>query len=345
MLWSIIFGIVVSLSICLLASPIGIAMNVMDIPDGNRKLHLKPTPMVGGIAATLPVFLVMCFLALSTPFTPFYITIGAALFAFLLLGLIDDRNHLRPFLRLTFSSILALAVLFAVPSQQVTFFRFSFLDPVLFLGGLWSLVFTVLCLVGLQNALNMADGRNGLAIGLLLIWTFLLFGYSPPHLYPILGTLSAALAVTFIFNIKGKLFLGDSGTYGLSITIGLLTIHTYGLEFPSLYADAIALWFFIPIVDALRLMLFRMMDGRSPFSPDADHFHHILERRFSHQWGLFLYLILVLLPAGIGWLFPDFILPVGAVVFSVYCFIVFSAHWDPIVRRLRLRLPSKDIAP
>lgn len=339
MVWAVLGAGLGSLVLCLLAAPIGRLLRIVDVPDGDRKRHPEPTPMVGGIAVAVPVLAVLAVLAAATPFTPFHATVGVALAAFLGLGLIDDRSHLRPLFRLSFSTALALAVLFAVPSQQVTFFRLSFVDVAVFLGGGWSLLFTLLCLVGLQNAVNMADGRNGLALGLLLIWTLLLLGYAPPHVQPVLGALATALAVTAFFNLRGKLFLGDSGTYGLSIALGLLTIHVYTLEFPKLYADAVALWFLVPIVDAIRLMLFRMMDGRSPFTPDADHFHHILERWMPWRFGLPLYLALVAGPALVALAIPESTLPLAIGVLIVYCSVVLAAHWDPTVRRLRLRLP------
>ena len=339
MVWAALGSGAGAMFFCLLAEPIGRGLGIMDVPDGVRKQHPRPTPMVGGVAVALPVLGVLAALAISTPFAPFYAAVGMALAAFLTLGFIDDRRHLRPLFRLSFSAALALAVLFVVPAQQVIFFRFTFLDVAVFLGGGWSLLFTVLCLVGLQNAINMADGRNGLALGLMLIWTLLLLGYAPPHVTPVLVSFAVAMAVTAFFNLQGRLFLGDSGTYGLSIALGLLTIHVYELEFPRLHADTVALWFLVPIVDAIRLMLFRIMDGRSPFNPDADHFHHILEGWLPWRWGLTAYLALVAGPAVIALFIPDATLSVVAAVLMVYCVVVLAAHWDPRVRRLRLRYP------
>lgn len=339
MVWAVLCAGLGALGLCLLAAPLGRILRIIDVPDGERKRHLQPTPMVGGIAVAVPVLAVLAVLAVETPFMLLHAMVGIALVVFFGLGLIDDRSHLRPLFRLSFSVVLVLAVLFAVPSQQVTFFHFSFFDVAVFLGGGWSILFTVLCLVGLQNAVNLADGRNGLALGLLLIWTLLLLSTAPPHVQPMLGALAAALAVTAIFNLRGTLFLGDSGTYGLSITVGLLTIHVYGLEFPGLHADAVALWFLVPILDAVRLILFRMMDGRSPFTPDADHLHHILGRWMPWHLGLPLYLVMVAAPALLALASPDSTLPLALGVLTVYCGVVLASRGGPSMRRLLLRFP------
>ena len=72
-----------------------------------------------------------------------------------------------------------------------------------------------------------------------------------------------------------RLFLGDSGAYALSIAIALLVIYVYGVKFSVLPADVVALWFVVPTVDCPRLMITRVLAGRSPFSSDRNHLHHI----------------------------------------------------------------------
>jgi UDP-GlcNAc:undecaprenyl-phosphate GlcNAc-1-phosphate transferase len=324
--------------ICFAASPLGRALGVVDHPDDCRKRHEKPTPMVGGIAVAGPVLAVLFALSATSTFAPLYLTMAVVLAGFLVLGLVDDRSHLRPVLRLSLSVLLVLAILLVVPAERVMFFRFTFLEYAVFLPPLWSLLFTVLCLVGLQNAVNMADGRNGLALGLMLIWTLLAVAYAPPHVLPVLGALAAALAVTLAFNLRGRLFLGDSGTYALSVGVGLLAIHIYNLEFAALHADVVALWFLIPVVDAIRLMLFRLMVGLSPFRPDVGHFHHMLARRMPWRWGLAAYLALVAAPALVALAEPAAAVPAAAVALALYGWVVVASFWDPARRRMRLGL-------
>ena len=326
-----------AVGICFAASPLGRVLGVIDVPN-DRKRHEKPTPMVGGIAVAVPMLVVLVALSATSTFAPLYLTMAVALAGFLALGLVDDRRHLRPVYRLSLSVALAVAILLVVPVARVTFFRFTFLDYAVFLTPLWSLVFTALCLVGLQNAVNMADGKNGLALGLLLIWTLLAAAYAPPHVLPVLGALAAALAVTLAFNLRGVLFLGDSGTYALSIGVGLLAIHTYSLEFAALHADVVALWFLIPVVDAIRLMVVRLLAGMSPFRPDAGHFHHMLARRMPWRWGLAAYLALVAIPALVALAEPAAAVPAAVVALVLYAAAVVASQRNPSRRRMRLDL-------
>ena len=244
----------VSLFLCLLAHPIGRLLGILDTPDGERKTHSQATPLVGGIAIMVPVVTMCGVLAVATPMAPLYATLGVTAAAFLLVGLIDDRGQIRPLYRLLLSTILCLGAVLAVPALGVDFLLFSF-DPHLIAPGAWLMLgFSLLCLVGVQNATNMADGKDGLAIGLSLLWTGLLFAHAPDHLRPLLLVLAVGLALVLIFNLSGRLFLGDSGSYSISAFVGLATIYCYGVGFPVLRADVVALWFLIPVVDCLRLM-------------------------------------------------------------------------------------------
>jgi len=292
----ILFG-AVSLLLCLWARPIGRRLGLLDMPDGRRKTHARPTPLVGGIAVMAPVGAMCVVLAVTTTLAPLYATLGATAGAFLLVGLIDDRGQIRPLYRLLLSTILFLGAVLAVPALSVDFLLFSFY-PHLIAPGAWLMLgFSLLCLVGVQNATNMADGKDGLAIGLSLLWTSLLFANAPDHLRPLLIVLAVGLAVALIFNLSGHLFLGDSGSYSVSAFVGFVTIYCYGIGFPVLRADAVAVWFLIPVVDCLRLMAVRLARGHSPFSSDQNHLHHILARWMPWRWGLPLYLSLVGVPS------------------------------------------------
>ena len=338
MVWGLAAAGFLALAICLIALPLGRVLGVMDIPDGVRHRHKNPTPMTGGLAVMAPSVLAAGFFAITTDFFPLYAGVGALMVVFLGVGLLDDRGHLRPILRLALSGLAVLALMFVIPATTVTFFHFSFLGVALFLTGWWGLGFTAISMVGLQNALNMADGKNGLGVGLCVIWVALLMPYAPGHLMPLLAVMLVALAVTAGFNLAGRVFLGDSGTYSISVTIGVLTVYVYNVNFSTLHADIVALWFLIPVVDALRLILYRIMSGRSPFSSDSFHFYHVLEKLMPWRWGLVGYLTLVAAPGIAARMAPDWTILWAASGLAIYGAVVAANHWDAQARRMRLRL-------
>jgi UDP-GlcNAc:undecaprenyl-phosphate GlcNAc-1-phosphate transferase len=189
------------------------------------------------------------------------------------------------------------------PQFNVRVLTFDFPTFELGLGtfGL-SVFFTTICCVGLVNAVNMADGKNGLVIGLCLGWLAILAFRAPLHLLPLMGLLGAGLVALFLFNLRGRLFLGDGGSYGFGTAIALLTIYIYnmpaGHHGRGITADEIILLFMVPVFDSFRLTFVRMRRGRSPMTADCDHLHHYLQARFGWPSGLVVYLIMALLPAG-----------------------------------------------
>jgi UDP-GlcNAc:undecaprenyl-phosphate GlcNAc-1-phosphate transferase len=273
---------------------IGTALGVLDHPDGARKIHARATPLVGGFAiaaAAVPAALLTAWVTGDHRLAG----LGVAVLAMFAIGAFDDRRHLAPTLRLG-AALIALGVLVALePDFAVTELRFSGVAAYWPLPGAIGVGFTLLCLVGLLNAINMADGKNGIVIGFGLVWTGVLAAYAPPVLWPVLAAAGAALAVLLAFNLRGRLFLGDGGSYALSALYGLSAIFVYNVS-GSMMADNVALLFAIPVFDTVRLMAVRAAGGRSPMQGDRDHLHHHLYARIGWPMGLVVYLALVAVP-------------------------------------------------
>jgi len=297
MLLSYVLLAMVTAGICLAARPIGHMLKVLDVPKRNgRKTHRRVTPLVGGLAIMVP-FIVLACVETALFGTPLYFGLLVLAVVFLGMGFFDDRGHLAPSLRLITAVGACAAVMFAVPELQLTNLDFAFggFGPMpAWAGG----AFSVLCLVALQNAVNMADGKNGLVIGLSLIWIAALTYYAPAQLTPILLVLAIGLGITLVFNLRSKLFLGDAGSYSLSVVIGALAIYAYNTHAVSpgarpLTADAVVLWFLIPILDCGRLIVSRILQGKSPFVADRNHLHHLLIQKMTSKQALICYFALV----------------------------------------------------
>jgi UDP-GlcNAc:undecaprenyl-phosphate/decaprenyl-phosphate GlcNAc-1-phosphate transferase len=141
--------------------------------------------------------------------------------------------------------------------------------------------------IGLVNAANMADGQNGLLTGLFLIWAMCLSLVSSGDSHCSLILLGAA-AIVFLFNLPGRLFLGDCGSYGVTFMVAILSIRAHASGAATV--AMIIAWFFVPVADCLRLMITRRLSGRSPLSADRDHLHHRLQEHFGTNAALGIYL-------------------------------------------------------
>jgi UDP-GlcNAc:undecaprenyl-phosphate/decaprenyl-phosphate GlcNAc-1-phosphate transferase len=302
------FGLSV-VACCSPAGPMGRLLGVIDYPDGGRKSHAKPTPMVGGIALMVPLLLI-ALISTALGYTPvdIYAILMVVGLGFLLLGWYDDRRHAPPSARLVVSSALFGAVVLLQPDLALS--RID-LGPGLPAIPLWPLAFpfTVLCLVGLQNSINMVDGMNGLLIGLSLFWSGCLLFYAPDHLQIYLQLLVLGLAILLPYNLLGALFLGDAGSYSIGATIGLLMIYVHNEANGALPMLTVVLWLMVPVVDCLRVMMVRVLHERSPLSPDKNHLHHRLAGHWRWPVCLVIYLALVAGPGLVAALFPNTTLP------------------------------------
>jgi len=323
----------VSLVICLRARAIGTWLGVVDHPDGTRKTHSAVTPLVGGLAVTAP-FLVVCAQRYwegpeSAVAGALVIAVGGAF----LLGFFDDRKQLPVSVRFLSAIALVLVSLEIEPAFVVAYFNFSFLGETIQLYS-FSVIFTILVVVGMLNAMNMADGMNGLLCGLCLIWCVFLLFYAPPQITPILVLLAICIFVTMIFNLRGRLFLGDSGAYASGMAISLLTIYIYNTTSGTLHADVVVVWFIVPVLDCLRLIVTRIGERRSPGSPDANHLHHRLQRLLPRWAALFQYWALVAVPGAFAIAMPALAPVIVLTVSGIYLgLLVVTSEW--FARRVR----------
>lgn len=297
-----IVALIVTLACCECAETIGRRLHVVDRPDGARKLHAAPTPLAGGVALAGPLAVLVALQFSATPERASFLMalLGAGL-GCLLLGYVDDRWTLRPAVRLLVAGVLFGLAAFFAPTVRVDELDMETLG--LFDLGLLEIPMTVLCAVTFLNAVNMADGKNGVVLGMSICWLLGLSCYAPAWLMPFLLLLVACLIVVFMYNMAGRLFLGDSGSYLLAAVIGLIAIRLYNLE-PGLPLALAILWFLVPVLDCLRLIVTRWRSGRSPFSGDSDHLHHHLARRLPWRRALPVYLGLAAGPGFIATALP-----------------------------------------
>jgi UDP-GlcNAc:undecaprenyl-phosphate GlcNAc-1-phosphate transferase len=152
--------------------------------------------------------------------------------------------------------------------------------------GVMDLVVTVLWLVFVTNAINLIDGRDGVAAGIVAIGAAVMAFVASDLQHALIALLFATLsgaALGFVpFNFPpASRFLGDSGAYLLGFLLGALSISGFldNTGRVPLYIPLVMLG--LPVLDTFLSWLRRYLDGRNPFHPDEDHMHHRLERMYQ----------------------------------------------------------------
>jgi UDP-GlcNAc:undecaprenyl-phosphate GlcNAc-1-phosphate transferase len=261
-------------------------INIIDLPDNKRKLHKIPVPLYGGIFLFINLFLLLIisifddqilynFLQLKEKKNVFIFF--ASCLSIFILGLLDDKYKINPYLRFIIFFIIFLLIT-QEKNLRIEYVQLSFLENKIYLNY-FSYAFTILCFLLFVNAFNFFDGMNLqsgiysliLSIIISLINNNLLFFY----------ILQIFLIFFLYLNYKNKTFLGDSGAYLLSFIFGYYFIKFYNERF-ILHADEIVVLMLIPGLDLFRLFFLRIINKKNPFFPDKNHIHHLLLRKFNY---------------------------------------------------------------
>lgn len=261
-------------------------LNIVDRPDGRRKLHARPTPLGGGMAIfaamALTAVVAMALLpevrALMARESRFLWGLVAAGTAIVTVGLLDDRLQLRGRQKLL-GQIMAAALLASsgLYVRRIVLFDFP-IDL-----GVMAVPFTIFWIVGAINALNLIDGMDGLAgsVGVVLSLAIAVMAWMTGHAADALValTLAGAIAGFLVYNLPpASVFLGDSGSMLIGLVLGALAIHSSikGAATVALAAPTV-IWA-IPILDVSMAIIRRKLTGRSIYETDRGHLHHCLQR-------------------------------------------------------------------
>lgn len=325
-----VIAIVAALLICANAQTIGDRLGVVDHPDDHRKKHPHPTPLVGGIGILIPLIIWLAGAWMSgylkdQQFAAMLILCASGVG---LAGFADDQTATTPL-----SRILALLVFLGVaisltPGLIAASLNWGSFDPTPLPPPAYAALIA-LTTAGIVNAVNMADGQNGLVPGMFVIWSLCLVLAGDPMVAPVAAIIFAAGTIVLLFNLRGKLFLGDCGSYGVTFVLGLLALTAYAHGHVSI--ETVTVWFYIPVMDCLRLIVTRRLQGRSPLAPDTDHFHHRLQFKLGKRYGLAAYLSCVALSSFAAVLAPRFCLVALIVLTAVYFSFAFLTDKQPAV--------------
>ncbi|MCL0045176.1 undecaprenyl/decaprenyl-phosphate alpha-N-acetylglucosaminyl 1-phosphate transferase [Nitrospinaceae bacterium] len=202
------------------------------------------------------------------------ITLGVCMMT--ALGIYDDIYHCSPRIKFLWQIIIAIILFLAG-------FQIDRIGDVIDLGS-FSILLTVFWIVGITNSINLVDGIDGLASGLILLSCVTLsFIYLERNMVEasfLAVILTGSIFGFLIFNFPpAKIILGDTGSLPLGLLISLITL----LPLSQKHTDEIyylipIITLLIPILDTTFSFFRRLLKGTSPFSKDSEHFHHRLAK-------------------------------------------------------------------
>jgi UDP-GlcNAc:undecaprenyl-phosphate GlcNAc-1-phosphate transferase len=320
-------------------------------PD-ERHVHLVPTPTAGGAAMLAGVLASVGVATLIDDFdlvlsarTEVLGVVGAATLMFMV-GLIDDIREISPPAKLA-GMVLAGSVL-SMTGVSILVFRVPFFD-LLFLSADWSALVTVLWVVGMANAVNLIDGLDGLAAGIVAIAsaTFLLYALQlgdegvvdPANPGALWAVIALGVCAGFLpHNVHpARIFMGDGGALLLGLLMAASTMSVGGRSteefsgqtfffFAPIFIPLVILG--VPVIDTAFAIVRRAARRRGVSSPDREHLHHRLMRLgHGHRrsvvilWGWSALLsAFVLYPTYTGE--GDAIVPIGIAALALLLFTI-----------------------
>ncbi len=320
---------------------------------GNRKIHVRPTPRLGGLAVVLGFLAPLAGLFLYN--NPNYSSVfddptlwlalasgGGLMF---LVGLVDDFRGLRPVVKLM-AQIAAGGFVFAcgiqIDAVQLPFVGMLHL-------GYWALPITVFWMVLVTNAVNLIDGMDGLAGGVVVLGGGTLFLMSlfqgNAAAAVILAALVGATLGFLVFNLNpASIFLGDAGSLFLGFSLGLIAIHSNqkSSAFASILSAMLVLG--LPIFDLTMTVIRRLLMRRPIFSADQHHVHHLLLRSGLSQRqsvGVLLGTAAVLEVLALSFVFQNDSIAalVLAIVVVLIAFAVHKLGYRELIYRARVDIP------
>ena len=278
--------------------------DIYDHPNTKLKIHSKPIPLFGGIwiYINLLFFFIYYFIFRDNLEIHFLFKSYSNSIVFFLcftgifcVGLYDDVYNLDPNKKLFSFFFIIVCFLLLIPDLLIENLEFTYKDLNSTIGlRNFSFLFTSLCVVAFINAINMLDGIDGQTAlySFFFLIIFQTFVYSDLSYFLI--TLAIFLIFFFILNIRGKIFIGNSGSYLLGFIFSFLLLSEYKDDGVSM--NFIFMLVILPALEMIRVCFNRIVNGRNPFKGDKDHLHHLLLKKFTKFQSIIIFQIIFLSP-------------------------------------------------
>lgn len=226
-------------------------------------------PITGGL------ILIFSFLILLTFFT---IDLKIIIFFIFFLGFMSDLNYLNSPIKRFFLQIILLIIFINFSDNFIPSLRISAFDKLLE-NDVVKYIITISCYMVLINGSNFIDGVNtsvlGYFIGISVVFYLIIEKLSIKTDLFLIDDVLILLAVLFVFNFFGKLFLGDGGVYLIALIYGYYGILITNLNY-SISPYCIAALFWYPSFECLFSIIRKILINRSIMRPDNNHLHHLI---------------------------------------------------------------------
>jgi UDP-GlcNAc:undecaprenyl-phosphate GlcNAc-1-phosphate transferase len=263
---------------------------LLDCPDGRRKAHPVAVPRLGGVAVYLSFVAAFGLSLLVLRDSPWYgghalgayVHLVVACTAVMLMGVVDDLIGITPLAKIVVQAAAGF-YLYHYGGYQIRLISHPVSGETVALGGL-SLPLTLLWFVGMSNAFNLIDGLDGLAAGVGVFSSSLVFIYALINERWEIALLAVALGGALLgflrYNFSpATVFLGDSGSLFVGVALAALALRGSTKASAAVSVAAPLIAFGLPLLDAALALVRRVVRGRSILEADADHIHHRIVRR------------------------------------------------------------------
>jgi len=242
--------------------------------DKPQRFHETPTPRAGGIGIALGLVFLL--------FTPMGWNLLISVTLAFLSGIFEDfHRSISPKVRLMLQLVAALSAIW-LTNAVVTYLGLGIVLP--YAVGV---IFSAFAIVGVMNAVNIIDGFNGLAAGIVLLillsFSITALKVSETDILQLNAIVAAAVAGFFILNFpKGRIFLGDGGAYLLGFLVALSGIFLAG-NYESVSPWYILCVMIYPVWEVIFSIIRKKREGKSPLEPDPYHLHMLINRHITRN--------------------------------------------------------------
>ena len=304
---------------------IALKLKIVDIPGG-RKIHKKNTPLLGGVAIVIS-FSAALLANMVLERDVVLLLCGGVIVA--LMGLVDDRRGISARLKLFVQVFVVLVLIY--------FGIVLNLFPMTVWGYCLNVLFTILWIIGITNAMNFIDGMDGLASGIAAIMAMFMGVVAFQTDQPFMGWIAIAMMgsclgfLPFNFGLKrhASIYLGDAGSTFIGFMLAALAIKGDWADNSRIVSfSAPVLIFWILIYDMAYITIERIVTGKVKSLKEwidyvgTDHIHHRLFVLLGDKKKAVLFIYILCITLGISAITLRYARPIDGILLVVQVFLI-----------------------